>query len=209
MHCELCNFLSCKRDLKELYHVTKTNDRHQISSNFRITSCRILNADANYDYTLKETELLTTDWSKALEDKFDESSTAGITTQLANWNIWTVGAFNNELQYYHAPNLKIEKWKSRYYCKKGKDNRCNLPGGPNSKNFDFTSDGIESELLFSANTATPKVQMVTRIKLPRSYGMACLLSYGDPWPTHGEIDILEAHGQEPPTSNKLFVWNIT
>ena len=40
--------------------------------------------------------------------------------------------------------------------------------------------------------------MVARIKLPAGYGMwPAFWSYGDPWPTEGEIDILEARGQEP------------
>ncbi len=42
--------------------------------------------------------------------------------------------------------------------------------------------------------------MVARIKLPVGYGMwPAFWSYGDPWPTQGEIDILEAKGQEPTT----------
>lgn len=40
--------------------------------------------------------------------------------------------------------------------------------------------------------------MVARIKFPAGYGMwPAFWSYGDPWPTEGEIDILEARGQEP------------
>jgi beta-glucanase (GH16 family) len=39
--------------------------------------------------------------------------------------------------------------------------------------------------------------MIARIKLPSGYGMwPAFWSYGDPWPTNGEIDILEARGQE-------------
>jgi beta-glucanase (GH16 family) len=39
--------------------------------------------------------------------------------------------------------------------------------------------------------------MMARIKLPGGYGMwPAFWSYGDPWPTQGEIDILEARGQE-------------
>ncbi|MFM7328119.1 MAG: family 16 glycosylhydrolase, partial [Bacteroidota bacterium] len=46
----------------------------------------------------------------------------------------------------------------------------------------------------------PKIRMVARIKLPAGYGMwPAFWSYGDPWPTQGEIDIMEAKGQEPST----------
>jgi beta-glucanase (GH16 family) len=39
---------------------------------------------------------------------------------------------------------------------------------------------------------------VARVKLASGYGMwPALWSYGDPWPTQGEIDIIEARGQEP------------
>jgi beta-glucanase (GH16 family) len=40
--------------------------------------------------------------------------------------------------------------------------------------------------------------MIARIKLPTGYGMwPAFWSYGDPWPTQGEIDIMEARGNEP------------
>ena len=40
--------------------------------------------------------------------------------------------------------------------------------------------------------------MSARIQLPAGYGMwPAFWSYGDPWPTQGEIDFLEARGQEP------------
>jgi len=40
--------------------------------------------------------------------------------------------------------------------------------------------------------------MTARVKLPAGYGMwPAFWSYGDPWPTQGEIDCMEARGQEP------------
>ena len=51
---------------------------------------------------------------------------------------------------------------------------------------------------FSAFNTTPKVRLSARLKLPAGYGMwPAFWSYGDPWPTEGEIDIMEARGQEP------------
>lgn len=42
------------------------------------------------------------------------------------------------------------------------------------------------------------MRVAARILLPEGYGMwAAFWSYGDPWPTQGEIDYLEARGQEP------------
>ena len=40
--------------------------------------------------------------------------------------------------------------------------------------------------------------MAARLKLPAGYGMwPAFWSYGDPWPTQGEIDIVEMRGQLP------------
>ena len=40
--------------------------------------------------------------------------------------------------------------------------------------------------------------MVARVKLAAGTGMGpAFWSYGDPWPTQGEIDYIEARGQEP------------
>jgi beta-glucanase (GH16 family) len=64
------------------------------------------------------------------------------------------------------------------------------------KTFNYTSGRIESKANFSASSFSPVVRMMTRIKLPAGYGMwPAFWSYGDPWPTQGEIDILEARGQ--------------
>jgi beta-glucanase (GH16 family) len=66
------------------------------------------------------------------------------------------------------------------------------------KNFNYTSGRIERKQNVSASSNTPKVRMVARIQLAPGYGMwPAFWSYGDPWPTQGEIDIIEARGQEP------------
>jgi beta-glucanase (GH16 family) len=40
--------------------------------------------------------------------------------------------------------------------------------------------------------------MAARLKLPAGYGMwPAFWSYGDPWPTQGEVDIVEMRGQLP------------
>jgi beta-glucanase (GH16 family) len=42
------------------------------------------------------------------------------------------------------------------------------------------------------------VRISARIKLPTGYGMwPAFWSYTEPWPVHGEIDIMEARGQKP------------
>ncbi|HEY1022065.1 MAG TPA: hypothetical protein VGE06_07115, partial [Flavisolibacter sp.] len=58
-----------------------------------------ITAPAICDYTFNGQALLDGGWTKYFEDNFD--------TNLSKWNIWTGGAFNNELQLYQAGNLQV------------------------------------------------------------------------------------------------------
>ena len=119
-------------------------------------------------------------------------------TDLSKWNIWTGGAFNNELQYYQGANMQIQNGVLQITARKETVTGATTPFDPTPKTFNYTSGRIESKTTFSASAATPKVRMIGRIKLPTGYGMwPAFWSYGDPWPTQGEIDFMEARGQEP------------
>ena len=142
------------------------------------------------DYDLDESTLTSTGWTK----RFDE----GFSTNFNQWKIWTGGAFNNELQYYQSPNLVLSGGILSIQAKRETVTGATTPFDATPKTFEFTSGRIESNTSFSASTATPKVRMIARIKLPTGYGMwPAFWSYGDPWPTQGEIDIMEARGNEP------------
>jgi beta-glucanase (GH16 family) len=142
------------------------------------------------DYTFNEQALLSSGWTKKFEDNFD--------TDLSNWNIWTGGAFNNELQLYQAGNLQVTNGKLVITARKETVSGPTTPFDSKPKTFQYTSGRIECKTNVSANTQTPKVRMVARIKLPAGYGMwGAYWSYGDPWPTQGEIDMIEARGHEP------------
>jgi beta-glucanase (GH16 family) len=149
-----------------------------------------VNANGVCDYDLNETTLTSTGWSKIFEENFG--------ADLSQWNTWTGGAYNNELQYYQAANLQVANGNLVVTAKKETITGATTPSDPTSKTFQYTSGRIESKTNFSAAAASPKVRMIARIKLPAGYGMwPAFWSYGDPWPVNGEIDILESRGNEP------------
>jgi beta-glucanase (GH16 family) len=139
---------------------------------------------------LDETALTSSGWTKVFEDNFS--------TDLSNWNIWTGGAYNNELQYYQAGNLQVVNGNLVITAKKETITGATTPSDPTPKTFNYTSGRVECKTNVSASAASPRVRMIARIKLPAGYGMwPAYWSYGDPWPTQGEIDFMEARGQEP------------
>jgi beta-glucanase (GH16 family) len=147
-------------------------------------------AHAICDYTLNEPALAVEGWVKVFEDDFN--------SDLSKWNIWTGGAFNNELQYYQSANLQVANGNLVITAKKETVTGATTPFDATPKTFNYTSGRVECKSNVSASAASPKVRMIARIKLPAGYGMwPAFWSYGDPWPTQGEIDILEARGQEP------------
>lgn len=156
------------------------------------------------NYVFDESALTSAGWTRVFNDDF-------FTADYSNWNIWTGGAFNSELQYYQAQNLSVTN--NDYLnitAKKETVTGATTPFDPTPKKFNFTSARLESRSLYSASSATPKVRMVARIKLPAGYGMwPAFWSYGDPWPTEGEIDILEARGQEPTTYQTNYFYGTT
>lgn len=142
------------------------------------------------DYNFDETALLNSGWTKTFEDDFS--------TDLSKWNVWTGGAYNNELQHYQAPNLQLVNGSLVITAKKETVTGQTTQSDATQKTFNYTSGRIECKTAVSANATTPKVRMVARIKLAAGYGMwPAFWSYGDPWPTQGEIDFVEARGQEP------------
>ena len=143
-----------------------------------------IQVDATKDYDYDEAALLNAGWNKTFSEEFDGG--------LAQWNIWNGGAFNNELQHYQGSNLAVSNGNLVITAKKETVTGNKTPWDNTQKTFQYTSGRIECKSNVSASTATPRVRMIARIKLPQGYGMwPAFWSYGDPWPTKGEIDILE------------------
>jgi len=141
------------------------------------------------DYDINETAILGSGWTKSFDESFSGD--------LNNWSTWHGGAFNNELQLYQAANLSVTNGDLVINAKKETVTGPTTPFDATPKAFNYTSGRIESKTNFSASSSSPVVRMMARIKLPSGYGMwPAFWSFGDPWPTQGEIDILEARGQE-------------
>lgn len=141
------------------------------------------------DYDIDESTIIAAGWTKTFEDNFN--------TDLNNWNTWYGGAFNNELQMYQASNLSVTGGNLVITPRQETVTGPTNPWDATPKTFNYTSGRVESKATFSASASTPRVRMMARIKLPPGYGMwPAYWSYGPAWPTNGEIDILEARGQE-------------
>jgi beta-glucanase (GH16 family) len=142
------------------------------------------------DYDRDDASLTSAGWTKAFDEPFSSN--------LSKWKVWVGGAFNNELQHYQASNLQVANGILSISARRETVVGATTPFNPALSSFDYTSGRIESVTHFSAGQKTPNVRMAARLKLPAGYGMwPAWWTYGDQWPTQGEIDIVEARGQLP------------
>lgn len=182
--------LACQKEETQVAEITveASNDISRVNNRNARAS---VNVTGDCNYAFSETALTSNGWTKILDEQF---------ANLDNWNVWYGGAYNNELQLYRSNNIALSNGNLQIIAKKETVTGPTLPGSATNKTFNYTSGRLESKVLYSANSTNPKIRMVARIKLPVGYGMwPAFWSYGDPWPTQGEIDILEAKGQEPTT----------
>ncbi len=139
-----------------------------------------------------QNDSLEEDWTLVFEENFENN--------LLKWNIWEGGAFNEEIQLYRKEQLSLSDGKLSIKSKREAITGFEHPWSNNSKQFEYVSGRIESKTLFSPsdNEGEREYRFVASIKLPEGHGMwPAFWTYGDPWPTKGEIDILEARGGEP------------
>jgi beta-glucanase (GH16 family) len=162
--------------------------RSQVSLAFSTGKC---------DYERADASLTSGGWTRVFDEPFSGN--------LSQWSIWTGGAFNNELQHYQASNLQIANGILSITARRETVVGATTPFNPALSAFDYTSGRIESVTHFSGTQKKPDVRMAARLKLPAGYGMwPAFWSYGDPWPTQGEIDIVEARGQSPYEFNTAY-----
>jgi len=142
---------------------------------------------ATSDFDVSDTTLTNHGWTKAFDDEF--------TGDLSNWNV-LVGGMHGELQCNESANAQIVNGALQITAKRETVTGPKTVNNDTTATFDFSSGWLTSKQSFSANSTTPKVRLVARIKVATGYGVTSLFwTYGNGvWPTTGEIDCLEAQG---------------
>jgi len=131
-------------------------------------------------------------WNLVFEDDFDRD--------LSQWNAWNSGAFNEEIQLYRPNQLNLDNGILRIHVQREAVTGMTHIFDETPKSFEYVSGRIESKELFgpSDKEGEREYRFTARIKLPKGHGMwPAFWTYGHPWPTQGEIDILEARGGRP------------
>ena len=131
-------------------------------------------------------------WNLIWEDDFD--------SDLSLWSSWESGAYNNEVQYYRPSQLQLQDGILTINVQRETITGANNPNDSSPKEFQYVSGRIESNTTFGPSSTTGELEyrFMAHIKMPAGNGMwPAFWTYGDPWPTKGEIDIIEARGNLP------------
>jgi beta-glucanase (GH16 family) len=144
-------------------------------------------ATAVCDADMVDTALTNHGWTKTFDEEFSGS--------LSGWQVMHGGMYK-ELECNDPSNVQIVNGVLQITAKKGAITGPKTVGSDTSANFDYSSGWLVCNTPFVANSSTPKVRVVARIKMASGYGLTNLFySYGSGvWPTAGEIDFAETQG---------------
>lgn len=142
--------------------------------------------------TVPEIQNSSKGWTLIFEDEFDQD--------LTQWNAWNSGAFNEEIQMYQPQQLSLENGILKINVARKAVVGASTISDSSLKDFEYVSGRIESKIQYGPSNKEDEheYRFMARIKLPEGHGMwPAFWTYGDEWPTRGEIDILEAWGGRP------------
>jgi len=194
-------FSGCKKS-------NDTGDNSGNNTNFVSKYTNPITTVVACDYDVSDTVLTNHGWAKAFDEEF--------TGDLSNWGT-VQGGLSQELQCYEPGNVQIVNGALQITAKHESVTGPKTVGNDTTTSFNYTSGWLISKASFVANSATPKLRIVARIKVASGYGLSSLFwSYGHgAWPTQGEIDFLETQGDNTsvyatdysygPTPNKNVV----
>jgi beta-glucanase (GH16 family) len=164
---------------------TKTTTGKDVNPNTALAVC---------DFDNNDTTLTNHGWAKIYDEEFNSSS------DLSNWGA-VQGGMEKELECYEPANVQIADGALQITAKQQSVNGPKTVGSDSMQSFNYTSGWIVSKASFAANSTTPTIRIVARIKVASGYGLSSLFwSYGDgAWPTGGEIDYMEVQGNNTKT----------
>lgn len=144
-------------------------------------------ATAVCDADMVDTALTNHGWTKSFDEEFNGD--------LSKWEVFKGGVYK-ELECNTTANVQIVNGALQITAKKESVSGPKTVGSDTTANFDYSSGWIVCKTPFVANSSTPKVRLVARIKVASGYGLSSLFySYGSGvWPTAGEIDYAEVQG---------------
>jgi hypothetical protein len=149
-------------------------------------------ANATCDYNSDDTSLTNHGWTKVFDDEFSGN--------LGNWYALKGGVYK-ELECNEPGNVQVSNGVMTITARPEQVTGPKTYGNDTTANFNFTSGWVVSNATFSANSSTPKVRIMARIKAASGYGLTSLFyGFGDGnWPVNGEVDYMENKSDDPKT----------